>query len=136
MGATKTTSWREITLIIAGLVLFVAGGIVLAIEPNWAISPVGAGAALIAGGLTILITTLNRRRRERREEVVSDERIASINEKAGNRAFQAVFAVEGVTFAVVSFTQFDPPLRTMLGGLFVFTALGYIVAYNYYRSVM
>lgn len=105
------TTWRDFSLVIVGVLLFVGGAIVLAIEPNWAVSPSGAGAALIAGGLTIVITTVSRRRRERRGEFVADERIESLDEKAGNRAFQATFALEGVLFAVVSVTAFDHQSR-------------------------
>lgn len=133
---TSTPTWRDATLVVAGVLLFVGGAVVLAIDPNWADSVIGAGAALIAGGLTLAITTLARRRRERKDEFVTDERIATIDEKSGNRAFQAAFAVEGVLFAVVSVTAFDPPVTAVLGGLFVFTAIGYLVAYTYYRRSM
>ena len=129
-------TWRKFALVIVGVLLFISGAIVLAIEPNWAVSPAGAGAALIAAGLTIAITTVGRRRRERRGDFVADERIESLNEKAGNRAFQTGFALEGVLFAVVSVTAFDPPVTTILGGLFVVTALAYLVAYGYYQRVM
>lgn len=136
MSSDPSFAFRDRILLIAGIVLFIAGGVVLAIEPAWVVSPIGAGAALIAGGLTLAITTIGRRRRERRDEFVTDERINSLNEKAGNRAFQATFAAEGLLFAVISVTTFDPPLPTVLVGLFVFTALGYLMAYSAYRRVM
>jgi len=130
------TRWRQRALIVLGLALFVGGGAVLAVEPAWAKSPTGVGAALIAGGLTLVIVTVGRRRRERRDEVVVDERVGVIDEKAGNRAFQASFAAQGVLFALVSFTVVDLPLSTVLGGLFVFTALSHLVASNVYRRGM
>ena len=132
----SNTTCRDSILLIAGVLLFVGGALVLAIEPDWAVSPAGAGAALIAAGLTIAITTVSRRRRVRRGEFVADERIESLNEKAGNRAFQATFALEGVLFAALSVTAFDPPVTTVLGGLFVVTALTYLVASSYYRRLM
>lgn len=123
-------------LVAMGLVLFVAGAWVTAAEPAWTTSPSGAGAALIAAGLTLMITMVARMRRERRDEVVVDERVASIDERGGNRAFQASFAVQGVLFAVVSVTSLDPSPEAVLGTVFTFTALAYLVAYNLYRRRM
>ena len=135
-NTSARAGWAQILLIVGGLALFVSGAVVLATEPEWLASPVGAGAALIAGGVTLVITTVARRRRERRDEVVADERLTTINEKSGNRAFQAAFAVQGLLFAAVSVTALELPVTTVLGGLFVFTALAYLLAYNHYLRVM
>jgi uncharacterized membrane protein len=127
---------NQTALVLVGLGLFVAGGAVLAIEPEWTTSPAGAGGALLAAGLTLMIMTIARLRRERKDEVVVDERIATIGEKSGYRAFQATFAAQGVVFAVVAVTDLDLPLTAVLGVLFAFTALVYVVAYNWYRRRM
>jgi len=130
------TDWSRHLALLGGVVLFVAGAVVLAVEPSWAVSPVGAGSALIAGGLTLVITTIARRRREQRDDVVADERHATLNEKSGNRAFQLSFATQGLLFALVSVTAIELQLEAVLAGLFVFTALSYLIAYNYYRRLM
>lgn len=134
--AVSRSRWSRVVIVLVGLILFISGAAVIFVDPSWPISPVGTGAALIAAGLTLMITTIARRRRERREEVVVDERISTIDEKSGYRAFQGTFAVEGLLFAIVSLAPVEPPLSMVLGGLFVFTALSYLVAYNYYRRVM
>lgn len=138
MGAQSITQpgWRDPAAVALGLALFLAGGFVLAIEPAWAVSTAGAGAALTAAGLTILVTTVGRRRREAREDVVVDERVTTIGEKSGYRAFQITFALQGVALAVLSFTVLDLPVTAVLGGLFALTALAYLAAYNWYRRAM
>jgi len=128
-AVTRRAGWIDAVLLVAGIGIFLGGGAVLALEPAWTDSPVGAGAALIAGGLALAITTIARRRRERRDEVVVDERVTAIGEKAGYRAFQVTFAVEGLLLAAVAFTTFDPPTSAVLGALFAITALGYLVGY-------
>lgn len=128
--------WPQLGMIAVGVLLIGAGMVVLAVEPGWTVSPVGAGAALTAAGLTLVITTLARQRRERRDEVVVDERVVTIGEKSGYRAYQASFVVQGVVFAVVGLTRVDLPLEMVLGALFAFTGLVYVVAYNWYRRRM
>lgn len=125
-----------VALAAIGVALVLVGAWVLAAEPGWVESPAGAGAALIAGGLTLAITSVARIRRECRDEVVVDERISSIGERAGNRAFQVSFAAQGILFASVSVTALDPSPAAALGALFAFTALAYLIAYNRYRRKM
>jgi len=102
---------NHLGLIVLGVVLMIAGAGVLAAEPPWIVSPVGAGAALTAAGITLIITTVGRRRREQRDEVVVDERITTITEKAGYRAFQVTFITQGALFAIVGITAIDLPLN-------------------------
>ncbi|MFB6068866.1 MAG: DUF2178 domain-containing protein [Halobacterium sp.] len=125
--------WQDPATIGLGLALFVAGGFVLAIEPAWAVSTVGAGAALTAAGLTVLLTTVGRRPREDSTEVAVDERVQTIGQLSGYRAFQATFALQGIALAVLSFTVVDLPMTVVLGGLFALTALAYLAAYEWYR---
>jgi len=132
----RTIEWQHLGLVVLGFVLVAVGAFVLAVEPGWTVSPVGAGAALIGAGLTLIITTVARRRREQRDEVVVDERVATIGEKSGYRAFQASFIAQGVLFAVVGVTTLELPLMPVLGSLFGFTGLVYVVAYNWYRRSM
>lgn len=136
MTTNNELELNHLGLIVLGVVLMIAGAGVLAAEPPWIVSPVGAGAALTAAGITLIITTVGRRRREQREEVVVDERITTITEKAGYRAFQVTFITQGVVFAVVGVTAIDLPLNPILGGLFALTAAAYTVAYNRYRTEM
>jgi len=128
--------WPQLGMIAVGVLLFGAGMVVLAFEPGWTVSPAGAGAALIAAGLTLVITTLARQRRERQDDVVVDERVVTIGEKSGYRAYQASFIVQGAVFAVVELTRIDLPLDLVLGALFAFTGLVYVIAYNWYRRSM
>jgi uncharacterized membrane protein len=133
---TQTGRWFQVGTIGIGLLLFVGGAIVIALEPAWTWNPAGAGAALIAAGLTLIIMTVGRRRREASDEVVVDERVTSIGEKSGYRAYQVTFILQGVIFAVVGLTTIDLPLTPVLGGLFGLTGLSYIIAYNWYRRSM
>ena len=133
---TQTGRWFQVGTIGIGLVLFGCGAIVIALEPGWTWNPAGAGAALIAAGLTLMIMTVARRRREASDEVVVDERVATIGEKSGYRAYQVTFILQGVAFAIVGLTTIDLPLIPVLGGLFGTTGLAYIIAYNWYRRSM
>lgn len=126
----------QLGMIAIGAILIVSGMYVTAFRPGWAVQPAGAGAALIAAGLTLVIVTIGRRRREQREEVVVDERISTIGEKSGYRAFQVLFVVQGGLFALVGLTIIDLPLFPVLGVMFGLQGLVYIVAYNWYDRSM
>ena len=133
---TQAGRWFQVGTIGVGLILFIGGAIVIAIKPVWTWNPAGAGAALIAAGLTLIIMTVARRQREASDEVVIDERVATIDEKSGYRAYQVSFILQGVVFAIVGLTTIDLPLTPVLGGLFGMTGLAYIIAYNWYRRSM
>lgn len=77
----------EYGMAIMGLILAVAGFLVLIYKPLWVEITTGVGSALIAAGVALLFITV-RVRRKKKGEIIEDEREVSIGLKAGYRAFQ------------------------------------------------
>ncbi|MFP3909945.1 MAG: DUF2178 domain-containing protein [Archaeoglobaceae archaeon] len=125
----------EYGMAIVGLILFITGIWVLVYEPTW-VESAGAGSALIAAGVTLLLITTVRVKRKKRGEIIEDEREVSIGLKAAYRAFQVSFILMGLLMAIFGITELSAPVESVIGPLFAVTALTYLVYAYYYRREM
>ena len=126
----------DLGMIALGIVLFFLGALVLAVEPAWIVSIAGAGAAFIAAGMTLLITTVVRVKKRDSDEVLEDERGYMIRVKAGFKAFQVSFILQGLALAVTGLALPKAFAYPVVGALFAVTGVTYVAAYNHYNSRM
>lgn len=126
---------NEYGMAILGLILAIAGFFVLIYEPTW-IESAGVGSALIAAGITLLLITTVRIRRKKKGEIIEDEREVSIGLKAGYRAFQVSFILQGLLLATFGTTELSAPVESVIGPLFAVTGLTYLVYTYHYRKEM
>ncbi len=126
----------EYGMALLGLILAVTGFFVLIYEPSRIESASGVGSALVAAGIVLLLITTVRVRRKKKGGIIEDERELTIGLKAGYRAFQISFILQGLLLAIFGTTELSTPVESVIGPLFAVTGLIYLVYTCHYTREM